>query len=109
MNVAMRGQRPDSLFIPESDALPLLNFSDAGEGDFREAFPPRIQNQDGIPARHREQELEILPVGQCSQQWGLGRRLTFSKAARFTADGNGGGEEFSPNPAGVKEVAQVSR
>src|ERR1017187_400178 len=72
MYVAIGRQRSHALLVPDGDALTRLNLADARQREIGKLQPPRVKQWHGVAAGDREQQFEVLAVGQRGQQGRFG-------------------------------------
>src|SRR5256885_7029955 len=121
MNVAMNSQRLDALPVANGQARFGVDPANATEGQFRKLFLPRIQQWHGVAGGHREQQFEILAVGERGGQrlfpsadmsWGTIGSLRTAAARNFlcrATDRDRIGKQLGANSACIEDVGQVTR
>src|SRR5580765_7677794 len=108
MLVAMSSQRANAFLITNCNAFAGGNFADATQLDFRKLRLPGIEQRDGVFTRDSEQQLEVLAVGERSEQGRLGGRFNFGGTPRLAADRNGRRMKLRAYPACFQNVPQVA-
>ena len=75
MFVPVQRDFAQSILVAQFQTVPLRDPANARERQFGELFFPGVEHGHGLVAGNCEEQLEILPIGQCRQQWRLCRRF----------------------------------
>jgi hypothetical protein len=81
MNVSMCGRFSYAIDVPQAQAGPIDDAADAGDRGLGKTGSPSIQDRDGVSRRDREQQFEILAVGECRQERAVWRRRRPARSA----------------------------
>src|SRR6266487_3820367 len=109
MNVAMSRQRANARLVANGDAAACVDSAKATEPKFWELLLPRVEQRHRVLARDREQQFEILAIGQCGDEGRFGRITSLRGKFRRAADGNRALEQFRSHVTGLEKMPQIAR